>query len=890
VASIAEEDPTVSIATIEATASTATTLNATISNFPNANLIAVVVLTEDDLQCTQVSSCGALQIPAAQQSGLTFLHNHSSQNTVRLGFRGTRANVQSALAAFQWTPPAFNDSSTSSFEVQVSVTEVPGDDTNLFYEPFEDHWYRWVQNGTNASPQNLTWMEARLAARQSVLSTGGLVGYLSNITSSTENDFIQTYTTAQNIWIGAADAGLAHPSYDTSRAANSAENLVYTDDDAEEGTWRWADGPEHGQQFYKVTGCSQGLVAGVFIHASSCMNDSNGWSQSTPSINTSVLGGTTTETVSRRTSGSWIITKIGALRTSYSGDDKAYTNWAGETDWNSLSSPSAQTWATEPNAYNSNQNSMATTSANWPPGENAAVTNWNGNNGRWNDLHQSNLDSGINVSRYLIEYGGEDCSPGCGTNTLATASVTQRVTTLPSTFVSSCDGAGALQNGSFENPTTGNPSDWRTTATGGDFERWQAVLSTTSGSISEPNNSYSAQGSFLMELQTNSTSGNNQGLYQDIRTIPGSVIRWSYRHHFRGGVNNNAQVSAALIGPRPDGIPAGNNWTLAEQGSPFGSNAPSNFITTNSDYNTSPYQRTVDSAPSNTNAWRTSSGTYTVPSSQTTTRFLFASIAAPAPGYGNLIDDVVFTPTLACPITLTIVKDRSRTINLRSTAQVTTGWNYYAPAGTNVISVIRGASEVTRTFGTATTAESPLTLSSATVGTYSMLYKLTNTFSDVSYSRLTVNVVDNADFSAPSVIPVDPQASSVDLPLLHFLDNSAVLMCLDQLETAASATSISSPNISFSHSGALISGVSTSTADNVRSYSGSSTVVRDQSAKVRVAANSGRLLPNGQSKFIRIRVASTADGSSSCANGTSRVIELRPFGLEFKMTITIPVD
>lgn len=890
VASRAEDDPTVSIATTEATASTATTLNATISNFPDANLIAVVVLTENNLQCTAVSTCGALQVPAAQQTGLTALLNHNWSNTVRLGFRGSRANVQSALAAFQWTPPAFNDSSTSAFRVQVSVTEVPADDTNLFYEPFQDHWYRWVQNGTNAAPVNITWMNARLAARQSVLSTNGLVGYLSNITSSTENDFIQNYTNAQNIWIGAADAGLAHPSFDPNQAANSSTNLTYTDDDAEEGAWRWADGPEHGQQFYKVTGCSQGLVDGFFTHEQSCLSNSNGWTQSTPSINTSVLGGTTTETVSRRTSGSWVITKIGALRTSYSGDNKAYTNWAGETNWGSLSSPSAQTWGTEPNTYNSNQNNVTSSSTNWPPGENAAVTNWGGNNGRWNDLHQSNLDTGINVSRYLIEYGGTNCSPGCGTNTLDTATVTQRVTTLPDTFVRTCDGAGTIQNGSFENASSGNPTDWRTTAVDGAFERWSASLSTSSGQIGAPSDAYAAAGSFLMELQANNTGGTNQGLYQDISTIPGTVVRWSYRHHFRTGVNSTDQISAAVIGPRPQGVPAGSIWTSSEQGAPFGSDAPTGLITGNSNYSTSPYQKTVDAAPGSTSSWRTSSGTYSVPAGQTTTRFLFAAIQSPANGYGNLIDDVTFTPTLACPMTLTIVKDRSRTINLQSTAQVTTGWNYYAPAGTNAISVIRGPSEVTRTFGTATSANSPLTLSSSTVGSYSMLYKLTDAFNQVSYSNLTINVVDEVEFNAPTILPVDPRVSSVNLPQLHIADNSAVLMCLDQLESATSTTTISSPTISISNSGDLVSGVSTSIANNVRNFSGSSTVVRDQTSKIRVSANSGRLLPDGESKFVRIRVTSTSDGSSNCANGSSRVVELKPFGLDTKKVIEVRLD
>lgn len=900
VASVAVNDPSVSIATTQATASSATTLRASIENFPtDGDLIAVVILTENDIQCTQVSACGALDVPAAQQTNLTALLNHQWTNTVRLGFRGSHSTVSAALNAFRWTPPTFNDSSTSNFEIQVSVTEVPADSTNLFYEPFEDHWYRWVQNRVNGADANITWMEARLAARNSTLSSGGLTGYLTNITSATENDFIQNYTNAQNIWIGAADAGLAHPSFDPNQAANSLGNLTYTNDINEEGTWRWADGPEHGQQFYRLAGCSQGLVAGVFTHHQSCLSNSSGWAASTVQLNTSVLGQVTTETVSRRTSGSWVITKIGALRTAYSGDSKAFTRWAGESDWNTLSSPSAQTYGTEPNTFNSNENSVATWSTNWPPGENAAVTNWNGNNGNWNDLNQSNLDLG--VSRYLIEYGGSDCVPDCGTNTLATASISQRVTTLPTTFISSCQGAGAIQNGSFENPSTGdNPASWLTTALDGAFERWNARVSNangftnTTGSINSPFNSYPAQGDFLMELQANSGGGANQGLYQDINTIPGTVVRWSYRHHFRGGLDSTNQIAAAVIGPRPTGVPAGNTWTSTEQASPFGSSAPAGLITGNTNYNTAPYQKTVDSAPSNTNSWRTSDGTYSVPAGQTRTRFLFAAIQSPANGYGNLIDDVTFTPTAACPISLTIVRNRSVTVNLLSNSQTTgSNWNFYAPVGANAITVIRGPSEVTRTFGTATTANSPLTLSSATPGSYSMLYKVTDAFNSVSYSNLTVNVVSEVDLKAPSVIAVDPRATSVTLPTMPINQSTNVLLCFDQVASAtATSTSaaVSPANISFSPTGTLVESVTTSTADNVRTFSGPRDSVANQTGQILVSSTSGALVPLGASKYIRLRAASTDDGTVSCSTGTVFVIELRPFELEFTQVLDIFLD
>jgi hypothetical protein len=165
-----------------------------------------------------------------------------------------------------------------------------------------------------------------------------------------------------------------------------------------------------------------------------------------------------------------------------------------------------------------------------------------------------------------------------------------------------CGTVGTLQNGSFENGST----SWRTTATDGAFEIWGPRSTThATNNISEPSNAYTHDGQYLAELQANSPGGANQGLYQDISTTPGAQIFVSFWHHFRSGGDSSQSVTAR-VGARPDNVPAGSNWTQAEQNASqsFGTSIASNTASANED-------------------WEQARAVYTVPSSQTTSRFLY---------------------------------------------------------------------------------------------------------------------------------------------------------------------------------------------------------------------------------------------------------------------------
>ncbi|MEN3325179.1 LamG-like jellyroll fold domain-containing protein, partial [Mariniflexile soesokkakense] len=102
----------------------------------------------------------------------------------------------------------------------------------------------------------------------------------------------------------------------------------------------------------------------------------------------------------------------------------------------------------------------------------------------------------------------------------------------------------------------------------------------------------------------------NDGLYQDIATSPGDVLRWSFAHRKRTGFAGSAQqdVVRLLIG-NPSG-------TLTSQG---------NF------------------SSAGDASWTEHSGTYVVPAGQTTTRLTFTAISVASGGgttSGNFVDKV----------------------------------------------------------------------------------------------------------------------------------------------------------------------------------------------------------------------------------------------------------
>lgn len=136
-------------------------------------------------------------------TGITFAGSPTGST---LYFSGTRSDVNAALATLTYTR---NTIGTDTLEVSlVSSGEV--------FFPDNGHLYEYVSS-------TLTWGAAKTAAEGR--TKYGATGYLTTITSQTENDFVAARLSNAG-WMGGSDS-------------------------SSEGVWRWVTGPENGTQFWQ---------------------------------------------------------------------------------------------------------------------------------------------------------------------------------------------------------------------------------------------------------------------------------------------------------------------------------------------------------------------------------------------------------------------------------------------------------------------------------------------------------------------------------------------------------------------------------------------------------------------------------------------------------------
>ena len=158
----------------------------------------------------------------------------ADDNRSEIGFEGTQAEVNNALATLSFK----GDGSTSSATISVSATP-----TGASYNPVNGHYYRVVGNDDDA----VTWANARTGAKSDAQKFNGLTGYLVTITSAQENTWVKEKISA-NAWTGGSDSET-------------------------EKTWKWMDGPEAGQT-YTCQVATVGTTGGTGATISGCSEQS----------------------------------------------------------------------------------------------------------------------------------------------------------------------------------------------------------------------------------------------------------------------------------------------------------------------------------------------------------------------------------------------------------------------------------------------------------------------------------------------------------------------------------------------------------------------------------------------------------------------------------------
>jgi uncharacterized repeat protein (TIGR02543 family) len=179
--------PTITIGTTDFEPRATTNVGVTLSGFDTSLSYQVTVKFVNVATNADVSN-GTL---SATKGGTSTIPGYSSYAATKLGFMGTYSQVASTLASLTWNP----ETGTGNITMRIGISAMPG--VNEFYDANSGHYYRFVSAGLN-------WTSARTAAEETIVY--GMRGYLAEINSAAENNFIGIETTATDVWIGATDA------------------------------------------------------------------------------------------------------------------------------------------------------------------------------------------------------------------------------------------------------------------------------------------------------------------------------------------------------------------------------------------------------------------------------------------------------------------------------------------------------------------------------------------------------------------------------------------------------------------------------------------------------------------------------------------------------------
>lgn len=191
-----------------------------ISAIANKSTVFSQPVAITDLSITGVSNDSVTVALQAQHGTFEFGSQEAAvtgASTSLVTIIGARDDVNATLATLTYTPTALG---ADAIEVNLG-SNISG----VIIDPVGGHAYKIVDD-------YLTWNDARVAAKQFVY--GGVQGYLANVTSDSEDQFIVEHLTG-NGWIGASDQDF-------------------------EGDWKWMDGPddEAGMSFWSGAGAING--------------------------------------------------------------------------------------------------------------------------------------------------------------------------------------------------------------------------------------------------------------------------------------------------------------------------------------------------------------------------------------------------------------------------------------------------------------------------------------------------------------------------------------------------------------------------------------------------------------------------------------------------------
>jgi hypothetical protein len=184
--------------------------------------------------------------------------------------------------------------------------------------------------------------------------------------------------------------------------------------------------------------------------------------------------------------------------------------------------------------------------------------------------------------------------------------------------------------------------------------------------------------------------------------------------------------------------------------------------------------------------WVLYKGRYVVPAGQSTTVFAFQALS-PSTTYANFLDDIQFSPLIACPATMTVVAGRQVTIRpfdidssgnpLGNDSIDSYGWDdAFVTETLTATSGTVGRASVAGIANRAITFTAP-----STVGEQTISFQIANPQGDTSRSTYTINVIADSRTRAPGDVPIDPRTTAYNFKYPQVTTTTAqVIACVRQ--------------------------------------------------------------------------------------------------------------
>lgn len=248
----------------------------------------------------------------------------------------------------------------------------------------------------------------------------------------------------------------------------------------------------------------------------------------------------------------------------------------------------------------------------------------------------------------------------------------------------------------------------------------------------------------------------------------------------------------------------------------------------------------------------------------------------------SITSTVATNNTRACPRTITISTGTASEYNPLLESQIS-GYSY-----PNTVELTN--SDVNSGVGSESRNGNVITLSSSTVGSFTVNFSIRNTATGgTDTSRITVNV-ETVTARVPSILYIDPQESSKKLPIPSFTGGTNITICTSQVSNSSGGAITGNNDIETVRS-SNTAGVTRVSGTNLVTFSGTQANINTQLSTLSIQGISNAVVVNGASKFMRIVVTPTSSGvNNQCSTGVSQVIELAALGLNKTRLVDVTVS